>query len=105
MFQQLLAFLEYILTHLHGLLKILIPVLKDLLERLLVHLDHLLLIIEHLGRLVLLINHPVGLRRHLLIREWSGSRWRELGLRWQRTPELRVLGVVLRLRIGIEWAL
>ena len=67
MFQQLLSLLQYILTHLHSLFKILIPILQDLLKRLLVHLDHLLLVFKHLGCLILLINHPVRLCRHLLI--------------------------------------
>ena len=67
--EELLAFFQDIFPHLHRLLKVLIPVLQDLLQGLLVHADHLLLILKHLAGLIPLLRHPVGLCRHLLIGE------------------------------------
>ena len=43
------------------------PVLHDLLEGLLVHQNHFLLIFKHLARLLLLFLHPVRLACHLLL--------------------------------------
>lgn len=59
--EELLAFFQDIFPHLHRLLEVLVPVLQDLLQSLLVHADHLLLVLEHLAGLVLLLSHPVGL--------------------------------------------
>ncbi len=55
----MLAFLQYILTHLHRLLEVLVSVLEDLLKCLLIKLNHLLLIIEHLAGLLSLLEGPI----------------------------------------------
>ena len=61
MLEELLAFFQDIFPHLHRLLKVLVTVLQNLLERLLIHSNHLLLVFKHLASLVLLLSHPVGL--------------------------------------------
>ena len=58
-FKGLLALLEYVFTHDHGLLERLLPVRHDLLQRLLIHLNHLRLVLEHATGLLLLLVHPV----------------------------------------------
>ena len=76
--KELFTLLENVLPHGHSLFKVLIPVLQDLLESLLVHSDHLLLIFEHFTGLRLLLTHPVRLSLHLLIGERGWRRRLEL---------------------------
>lgn len=59
--KQLFSFFENIFAHLHGLFKVLIAVLKDLLKCLLIKFDHALLIIKHLARLIALLLNPLVL--------------------------------------------
>ena len=61
--KELLTFFEDVFTHLHGLLKVLIPVLKDLLKGLLIKSYHFLLVLEHLVGLRVLLGNPIRLRR------------------------------------------
>lgn len=58
-FKILLPFLQQIFTHFHSLLEGLVPMVHDLLESLLVHRDHLLLVIENATGLLLLLLHPI----------------------------------------------
>jgi hypothetical protein len=62
-FQKLFTFFENVFSHFHSLGKVVISVLKNLLESLLVELDHLLLVNKHLTLRVL-----VGLSRELHVR-------------------------------------
>ena len=94
MLKNLLSFLQYVLSHRHRLFKVLVSILKNLLEGLLVHANHLLLVFEHLWGLGLLVHLPVRLCRHLLVGE--GCRWwRRSELRLRPRTKLRVLRVVL----------
>ena len=61
--KELLTFFENVFAHFHGLLKVLIPVLEDLLKGLLVKPYHFLLVLEHLVSLVVLLGDPIGLCR------------------------------------------
>lgn len=99
MLEELLAFLQDIFSHRHGLFKVLITVLQYLLESLLIHANHLLLIFKHLASLRLLLARPVWLGRHLHVRQRGWGRWLELRHRWHHTWELWILALVLGIAI------
>ena len=94
----MLTFFEDMFTHLHSLVEILIAVCQDLLQSLLVKLDHLLLIIEHFILLLLLLRVVVVLGNHLLHLEHSRHSWHSTRLGHTHTY-IRVELVLLKSRL------